>query len=124
MVHLVTGDYSIRYAGQDYRHRCAVERKSLADLYQSVTRNRETFKREVMRLAALDRAAIVIEATLETALNHPPPFSEAHPKAVIVTLFAWFARWGVPPVFAGTRELAAAATRQILVKYAEQRSHV
>lgn len=58
---LQQGDYSL----VGHESRVAVERKSLADLFGTLGQGRERFQRELLRLAGLDRAAIVVESSLE-----------------------------------------------------------
>lgn len=55
---LTVGDYSL--AGLE--DKVAVERKSLPDLVACLGRERERFERELMRGAALDAFAVVVEA--------------------------------------------------------------
>ena len=57
---LQQGDYSL----VGHESQVAIERKSLADLFGTLGQGRERFERELARLAELDRAAIVIEASL------------------------------------------------------------
>jgi ERCC4-type nuclease len=57
---LRTGDYSI----EGFEDRVAVERKGLSDLFTCVGRERPRFERELVRLAAMDYGAVVLEATL------------------------------------------------------------
>ncbi|HVY62329.1 MAG TPA: hypothetical protein VHF22_11785, partial [Planctomycetota bacterium] len=63
-----TGDYSI----QGFEDQIAIERKSLSDLFGCIGRDRDRFERELLRLWALDYAAIVIEATLADVLEGAP----------------------------------------------------
>ncbi len=93
-----------------------VERKSKQDAYQSTTRGRARFVRELERMAELHRAYIVVESTLANMLK-PPKFHGAHPRSVVNSLFAMSVKYNVGIIFAGTRPIAKAATRQLLSKY-------
>ncbi len=57
--YLVTGDYTIK----GLEDRVAIERKSLEDLYATLGQNHERFERELERLALMDFAAVVVEAS-------------------------------------------------------------
>jgi ERCC4 domain len=63
--HLETGDYSIK----GHESAVCVERKSLQDIYGTLSGHRDRFAREVDRMTEFDRAAIVIEASLEEVVN-------------------------------------------------------
>lgn len=95
---LQSGDYSLKGLEADF----AIERKSIADLCQSLTRGRERFERELHRLRGFDFARILIignpcevQATAE------------NPKAVFSSLTAMETRWRVPVVWEPSPELAA-----------------
>ena len=66
---LQQGDYSL----VGHESQVAIERKSLADLFGTLGQGRERFERELARLAELDRAAIVIEASLGHIFPAPCP---------------------------------------------------
>lgn len=108
---LATGDYSV--AG--LTDRVAVERKSVDDLFQTVGRGRDRFKREFERLAAMDVAGVVIESTLTGILKRPPVHSRVSPSAVVNTCLSWSRRW--PRVhwwFADSRRLSEILTYRLL----------
>ena len=109
---LASGDYSI--AGLE--DRVAIERKSKADAYASLGRGRARFRREVERLAELDYAAIVVEATLAGFL-HRPPYSKMNPRSAIASLLGWSVKYHVPVFFAGDRDHGRALTQKLLVMY-------
>lgn len=100
----------------DGRKRGAIERKSLQDVFGSVGGQRKRFEREVQRLAEMDYAAIVVEATLEECLN-PQPFSRMNPKAVVNTLLAWSVKYRLAIFFAGDRRFGKAVTYRLLEKF-------
>jgi ERCC4-type nuclease len=95
---LQSGDYSIAGLEHDF----AVERKSIPDLCQSVTRGRERFERELHRLRGFSFARILIvgspKEVEQTAHN---------PKAIFSSLSAMETRWRVPVVWESSPELAA-----------------
>ena len=95
---LTTGDYSL----VGLEDRVAIERKSAADLAGSLGSGRARFQRELERLAQLDYAAIVVEASLRQLLQ-PLLFSRMHPKAVVNSMLAWSVQYRMPVFFAGDR---------------------
>lgn len=112
--HLRTGDYSISGLEQSV----SVERKSLDDLYNTLGSHRERFEAEHQRLAAYPtgRSCVVIEATWDDILNHPPERSRLRPKTVLRTAVSWQVRYGVPWVTAVDRRLAEIWTFRFLEK--------
>ena len=82
---LASGDYSL--AGAETR--VAVERKSVADLFNTLGQGRERFVRELFRLNSYQFAAVVVEADWSTILHNPPPFSQLLPKTVMRSVIAW-----------------------------------
>lgn len=116
--HLPTGDYSI----EGMEHQVACERKSLCDLYSTLGQHRDRFERELARLAALDFAAVVVEAEWSEVLNRPPPRSSLNPKAVIRSVMAWQVRYrGVQWWFVPGRAVAEAVTLRLLQKVWQER---
>lgn len=85
---LPNGDYSL--LGMP---RIAVERKSLDDLYGSVTR-RVNFEGRLRRMQEeLDFGAVVIEAEWSTILRAPAKYSHYPPKSLFRTVVAWMQRY-------------------------------
>jgi hypothetical protein len=79
-------------------------------------RGRARFEPELQRLAQLDYAAVVIEASLQDFLD-PPAFSRLSPKAAVHSLIAWSVKYRVHVFFAGDRRHAKAVTLGLLEKY-------
>lgn len=82
------GDYSI----VGHENRIAIERKSLSDLYGTLGHGRDRFAREIDRLAALEVAAVVIEADWMEIMTAPPIHSGLHPHSVRGSIIAWAER--------------------------------
>ncbi len=97
-VTLKEGDYSL----DGYAGRIAVERKSLADFFNTLGQGRERFEAELARLSRLQFAAVVVEAEWSTILYEPPQHSQLNPKTVSRSVIAWQQRhptvhwWMVP----------------------------
>jgi hypothetical protein len=109
---LRTGDYSIK----GMENSLAIERKSLADLVNSVIVDRTRFLAQCKSLAARKRKAIVIEASLAQVKSHYPE-SMAHPNAVVGTLIALQERWGIQVIWCDTAELAEETVAHVLSKF-------
>lgn len=111
---LTVGDYSL--AGLE--DKVAVERKSLPDLVACLGRERERFERELMRGAALDAFAVVVEADW-LMLARGEYRSQLKPHAACQSVLAFTARYRVPFLFAGTRAAAEYMTWGFLRQYLE-----
>lgn len=105
---LETGDYSI--AGMESR--ITVERKSLSDLFSTLTWGRERFSREVERMDAMEHAAIVVEGSWEDVFLRPP--SNVNPKTIHRTVISWSMKHRAHWHFVGNRRLAEITTFRIL----------
>jgi len=109
------GDYSL--AG--FERRLAVERKSIADLFNTLGQGRDRFVRELERMQeALDFAAIVVEADWARILNDPPPFTELSPKIVHRSVIAWQQRYPrVHWLMMPDRRVAEVTTFRVLERF-------
>ncbi len=113
---LKQGDYSI--AGME--HLVAIERKSLADCFNSCGQGRARFQREHERLATLEFAAVVIEADWTEIRHSPPPHTQLKPKVVYRTAISWSVRYGVQWWAMPSRDVAELTTFHLLHKFWEQ----
>jgi DNA excision repair protein ERCC-4 len=112
-VALPAGDYAV----EGFQTRCAVERKSLADLYSTLSQGRDRFRREVERLSGMEFAAVVVEASLARILSDPPPHSDMRPRAVVRTMISWAVRYGVHFLTCEDRGLAEIMTFRLLQRH-------
>ena len=108
---LQTGDYSV----VGLEDSVAIERKSKADAYVSLGRDRARFRRVAERLANLTFGAIVVEATVLDFVC-PPPFSRLNPRVALNSLLSWSVQFRLPVFFAGDRRHGRALTYQLLLK--------
>lgn len=109
---LSTGDYATG--------RAVIERKSLADLYGTVTHGRERFIRELQRMSEFEFAAIVIEAEWSAILkpnDHLQKPTQATPKSVMASLLAWTQRFGVHVFTCPGRDVAEIFTFRLLERW-------
>lgn len=116
---LRSGDYSL----EGFENRVAVERKGggvngAADLFGTLGQNRGRFVRELERLADLDAALVVVEASWEDVLFRPPVHSALNPKTVHRSVLAWMVRYpSVHWVMAGGRRLGEITTLRWLERW-------
>lgn len=115
---LALGDYSL--AG--LTDRVAVERKSLADLVACLGVERERFQREMMRAAALEAFAVVVEASWQE-LAAGKYRSKLSPASGMASVLSFMARHRVPFLFAGNRANAEAVTAGFLRQYLKGKAH-
>ncbi len=99
---LCTGDYSIRGLEGIVR----IERKSIDDLAACCGRERDRFERELLRLRAFPRRAVVVEGS-EDDIRHGRYASKIEPRSVLASIAAWASRYAVP--FHLSTDAAAAA---------------
>jgi DNA excision repair protein ERCC-4 len=112
-VTLPSGDYSI--AG--HSDRIIFERKSLPDLVQCCTFERDRFMDQCRRLGEYERGAIVVESTvLDVAAKVYR--GATSPRSIIGTVNAVWLDYGVPTFWFGNAELAARAVERMLVRFA------
>ena len=114
---LKTGDYTVEEMERDL----CLERKSLADIVACTVAYRERFLASCARLARFRWKAILIEATYEDIKGGFEPFdipSGVHPNAVVGTLDAIEAKFGIPILYASTvRRLATERAASWLSKH-------
>lgn len=104
-VGLKTGDYSLAGMNSpDQPHSICIERKSLADLFDSTGRGRERFEREYQRMSSFDYAELVVERDLRAVFQTPPPLSQMLSKAVYRTILAFSQRYKVNAWFCPSRQ--------------------
>ncbi len=114
---LSTGDYTL--AGLESQ--VAIERKSLADLFATLGRRREQFEAEHKRMAEMDFAAVIIEASWEQILFSPPPESQLRPETVLSTAIAWSQRYGVHWWCVPSRRAGEVTTFRMLDRFWRER---
>ena len=109
---LPVGDYSI--GGFEYD--VAVERKTLDDFVHSISKERGRFFTELQKLSQFDAACVVVEASMDDALNKKYT-SNMHPKAVLGTAMSIITDFEIPVFFCGGRTMAMYFTEQFLIRW-------
>ena len=110
---LRSGDYSI----QGHEDAIAVERKSLQDLYGTLTAGRDRFERELERLGEMRFSAVVIEASWGEIAKPPMFATKVSPASIVGTIHAWQQRSPTRWITADNRRLAERATYDVLRRY-------
>lgn len=114
---LKSGDYSL----QGFESMVAVERKSYADCWSSMSQGRARFGRCVERLAKLDRAAIVIECSLTELAVQPSRIQRTNAASVIGGLISYSAQHAIPVFFCDSRMFAERVTLRFLASWYKHR---
>jgi hypothetical protein len=117
---LKTGDYSI----VGLESEITIERKSKDDAFQTFTRDRERFERELIRMQSMRVTKVVIECSWEEMLAGPKRIgqTELHSETlgytVICSIEAWSQRFPKTHwLFAPSRQHAIQATFRTLERY-------
>jgi ERCC4-type nuclease len=110
---LASGDYSI----VGHERAVAVERKSLNDLYGTLTAGRDRFERELDRLSALSFSVVVIEATWGEIAKPPMFATKVNPASIVGTIHAWQQRYPTRWLACDNRHWAEQATYHVLRRY-------
>ena len=113
---LPTGDYSVLGFERDF----IVERKSVADLVQSATFERERFERELVRMRGYSFRRLLVVGSLADIEGHNYR-SRASPKAVIASLTAFEVRYSLPVCFRETPEAAAVQVERWALYFVRER---
>lgn len=113
---LQAGDYSVR----GFENRIAIERKTLDDLLNSISTERDRFSRELQRLKACDAACVVVESPA-SALRSGRYRSRMDPASAWQSVIALSMRFRVPFWFCDSRADAEAVTFNFLRHYARDR---
>lgn len=99
---LDAGDYSIR----GFESQIAVERKSIPDLYQSMTQGRDRFTVALRKFEGLFWRGLVVEGTEDEVMNPCESFSSIHPNSVSGGLTAIAVRYNLHIYFAINKKAA------------------
>lgn len=110
---LQTGDYSL----EGFTDVLAVERKNHSDAWGCLTEGRKRFERCLERLGKLDRAAIVIEASMAEFVVPPPQVKRVNAATAMGSYISWSTKYRIPVYFAENRQWAERVTLRILAAY-------
>ena len=111
---LKSGDYSI----VGHEDQISIERKSLEDLYGTLTRGRDRFERELERLQLMKFSAVVVEASWTITCLRPPERSQVLPKTIYRSILAYMQRYPRTHwMMCDTRRFAEITTYRTLERY-------
>jgi ERCC4-type nuclease len=100
---LNVGDYCASFSSV-YDCPVAFERKSIADLYGTLSQGYERFKREIERAKESNiKLIIIVEGSITKVLNGVP-YSQRTPESIVYQLFTLRARYDIETVFCKDRE--------------------
>lgn len=114
---LDAGDYSI----EGLEHKVAVERKNKSDAWGCMADSRARFERCAERLAALDRALIVVECSLADFCVRPHQIERVNVASAVGGYISIMVRYGIPVVWCDTRAYAERVTARFLASYFKHR---
>lgn len=115
---LHTGDYSI----VGYEDRFTIERKSLADLVQTIIHNRARFERELERMRPFDFRRVIVTAPFMDVARGNYAHSHANPRAVVASIAAFEVRYNVPFIFAADKREAQRRVEQWARMYVREQA--
>lgn len=106
---LQQGDYSL----VGHEDRIAIERKSAADITQSLTHHRDRFLAELERLRNYDFSAVLIETTWSDLLEYAWTTTSVDPSSLDSSILACMMRYPTQWVFRPSRYDAAKTVAKI-----------
>jgi len=126
------GDYTIEGAeNSDGTLRISIERKSLADLYQTVLSERERFVRELEQLNAMEYAAVIVEAQLNQVMSYMPKYWAengvsmrdrlAKQRSVLGSIYAWQFRYSTIRWWFTPRRYASVLCYRLLDRFYQEK---
>jgi ERCC4-type nuclease len=79
------------------------ERKSIEDLYSTLTHGHDRFKRELERAEQMDcKMYLIIEGSLSETLSGVG-YSKVEPDSLVKSLFTFKVKYGLEPIFCNNR---------------------
>ncbi len=112
---LMTGDYSVK----GLENVLTIERKTLGDAVNTVIHQWTRFRKTLYRMAGMEHAIVVIEASVIDVLDHRYE-SDAEPLSVLGRFNSIMIDHNIPVVFAGDRIAAIAFSERYLIQAAKK----
>lgn len=106
------GDYCMRFLDGEVA-KTVFERKTIADLFGSMTKGHERFKKEIERARSKDVLMIIIVEGNLSRVAKGIRHSRIQGISIIRTVFSLWVRYGVIPIFVKDRHEAA----EFIVQY-------
>ena len=109
---LDVGDYSI----DGYENKIAIERKSPSDLFGSLGKGHQRFKREIQRAEDYDYFGILVEAPFKAIYNKEfvgSEYSKMKGDVIVQICYTLKFKYGVDIIFCNGRKEAKSLIRQL-----------
>jgi len=113
---LKTGDYSI----EGFENKIAIERKSLADLFQTTGQGHKRFKKELERAKDLDYFAIIVEGSFTNIINEDyegAQYTKMRGYIVMKILMSWIMKYDIDVFFCKDRKECVNLTNYLFLSY-------
>lgn len=110
---LDTGDYSVK----GFEHLIMVERKSIGDLWGTLTAGKERFINEMERARIIPARYLIIEGNVGD-IDKGYKYSKVSPEFIHGYLISLQVKYGIHVVFAGRQDQAQTYARRLLLKLA------
>lgn len=110
---LDTGDYSVK----GYEHLIMVERKSIGDLWGTLTSGKERFVNEMERARTIPARYLIIEGTVGD-VDKGYKYSQVSSEYIHGYLISLQVKYGIHVIFAGRQDQAQTYARRLLLKLA------
>lgn len=108
---LDTGDYSV----EGMEHLIMIERKTIGDLWSTLTSGRERFIKEMERALKIPARYLIIEGNLSD-IDKGYKFSKVTPEFIHASLISLQVKYGIHVIFAGRQDIAQTYVRRLLIK--------
>lgn len=113
---LNVGDYGALFT-EGYNFPTVFERKSISDLYGTLSQGYERFKKEIIRAKESNTELILIVEGSLTRVLHGSPYSMRTPESIVYQLFTLYVRYGIKTVFCSTRDEASEYITQFYIAH-------
>lgn len=118
---LHTGDYSIQGCEETF----SIERKSLADLFSTLSGGHDRFKKEIARSLELEYFAIVVEGSWTSMVGktfHGAKYSKMPGSVIAKIITTIHIKYKVPVFFAQSRAEARSIIKHLCAGYLRNKS--
>lgn len=116
---LVVGDYGAIFE-DGFEPPMYFERKSIADLYGTLSQGYDRFKREFERAKEKNlQLIIIVEKNLTNVLDGVP-YSQRTPESIVYQIFTIFARYGIQTIFCKDRNDATEYITQFYIAHEKE----
>jgi ERCC4-type nuclease len=109
---LRTGDYTLA----QFEHRIGIERKTVNDLAKSLSHQRDRFTDELARAQGFEQFFVIIEGNVSDLLAGKY-YSKVSGDVLFDRICTLSVRYGVPFIWAGSKQIAAKMCENILSRY-------